>query len=83
MAVVIENIWEKTLLGAWIFLFLFCFCGGIAYLATNSGVATGVGLLIAILLTTVFEIVLHFVPFIQFKHDENIKDIQPTSNVVV
>ena len=68
MPLIIEHIWEKSLLGAHLFLFLFCFCGGIAYLArAGSSISAGVGLFIAIILTTVFQIVLHFVPFVKFQ----------------
>lgn len=67
MTFVIENIFEKSLLSAQIFLFLFTFTGGISFLATNAGVATGVGLLIAVILTTFWSIFTHFVPLVEFK----------------
>ena len=69
MAVVtIENISEKAIFGAIHFLVLFCFVGGIGYLAKGpESIVVGCALFISMILTLGVMLFIEFTKFVEFK----------------
>jgi hypothetical protein len=72
MPLVIEDIVEKSILGAAVFFVLFCFVGGIGYLASGPpSIVVGCGLFISMILTVGFLVCLQIFKFIKFKMPAN------------
>lgn len=75
MPLVIEDAVEKSVLGATVFLVLFCFVAGIGFLAKgNDSIVVGCGLFISMFLTVGFLVCLQIFKFIVFKRRETVQE---------